>query len=519
MGQHRGSIGRGLNLAGDAVAGAAGAIGKAGLGLAQAVTKEPEGGGPSPARLFGKTLQGAAAGFAGRPDLAPTSRAEEQAQLTAQNQADLEALNEKFQTLGRAQELIQGLPQDKHAEAKELVAVQFDKFSPEEGALARSVLDRPARAFGVIAMFQGDPATQERLANLPVSERLKFLASEQGGRVLDRLTNVNSRVMLNEALPRFIEAAQTVASEEFTEAMEDGVFTEDEALKLNNLLGPEARLSVEMMSAARENPGTVMAHGITPSEFFIEAAKNARFGPTEFDKTGNLIRKSIKPGVPGVKEEIILRAKEVGAGVEASARAFEQWQKVSSTFVKTASSFRRLDASDTSTVAGQLAFVFHFMHTIEPGNQVLQGEFNQVKETQPLTDRIGRFRQRLLEQEILGPKIIEDLRAEARGQIDREVKIQERNEKNFQKVARARGLDDTIGGGVITDEIQELRLVPLGQEAPAEAPAGAVGPGPAEAQKPLVTKEDFERIIQERGLDPSDTAAIVQALSENFRFK
>ncbi|MEE8607500.1 MAG: hypothetical protein V3S55_07850 [Nitrospiraceae bacterium] len=410
---------------------------------------------------------------------------------------------------------MQGLPKDKQAEAIELVAKQFDALSPEKGALAREVLNRPALALGVVAMFEGDPTTQARIEKQSPEEQLKFLISPEGGKILGRLTNVKSRIELSKALPQAIQAAQTRTPERFAKALADGVLTESEFVSINNDLGPD-KLSVELMSAARENPGMLMAQDIIPAEFFLKAAENARFGPAKIDKEGNLSQEETKPGVPGApKKKIILRAKEIGPGIEGKARAFEQFRELSGPFIKTAWSARKLFAADTSTPAGQLSFIFHFMHTIEPGLAVLQGEFDKVQETEPIPERIARMRERILDKELLGPDAIADMVTEAQGQMDVAAKVQEQNEKNYQLVARDRGVDDTIGGGIIFDHIQEFRKTPLGQEAPA-APAEAPAQGP---QKPLVTKEDFTRIVQERGLDPSDTAGIVEALKENFRFR
>lgn len=523
----RSSIGRGLNLAGDvvgavsqaagAVGQAAGAVGQAGLGLAQAATTTQEGQVRSPLQKGLAVIQGGAAGFAGRPDLAPQSNAEIQAQRTAQNQAELETLNKEFQTLSNAQEIVQGLPKDKQAEAIELVAKQFDALSPEKGALAREVLNRPALSFGVIAMFEGDPTTQARLEKVSPEERLKFLISPEGGKALGKLTNVKSRIELSKAIPRAVQAAQTASPEKFAKALEDGVLTESEFISINNDLGPEDKMSVEMLAAGRENPSMWMSFDIIPAEFFLEAAKNARFGPSKFNERGDLIQEETKAGVPGEpKTRLIATAKSVGPESERQARAFQQWQDLSGPFIKTANSVRKLLAADTITPAGQLSFIFHFMHTIEPGLAVLQGEFDKVQETEPIPDRIARMRERILNKELLGPDAILDMIAEAQGQIDVAAKVQEQNEKNFQKVARNRGVDDTIGGGIIFDHIQEFRKIPLGQEAPAEAPAEAAGL--SGQQGTLATEEDMQRISRQIG--STDGAALAQAaLAEGLRLK
>ena len=509
MGLRR-SIGRGLNLAGDvagavgqaagAVGQAAGAVGQAGLGLAKAAVTVPEGGTRSPLGKFAAVVQGGAAGFAGRPDLAPESDAQIQAQRVQAAQQALQQLNNQFQTLKNATSIVNQLPEDRRQSAADSLAPQLAKAIPNGVKLFEEMLAAPTIAEGLEKAFEGDPVFEQLLEADPTGATAQeFLISEQGIDYITRLGNISSQGKLLERLPQAAEFLQTNLPEEFKRLKVGGI-TLQEIQSVNPLLPEELRLSPAEIAAAEDRPDMLLQFGLTLPELDKAILEGKKFDAPTFNENGDLIQTNSKTG-----EVKILRPKSVGTQTpEARATFRRDFRNGSGEFIKIRNAWKTIQASATGTAAGDIALIFAFMKIIDPTSTVREGEFATVQNAAGVSDRVRALHNSFLKGERFGSD------TQRQGFVDQardimlgKAKIQIELEETFKTYAAADGVDTRVGGAMIADFLGDDREL---VDAPDRLAAAQPG------QRAAPTEDDVERIARQIG--SRDPLAIRQAAEE-----
>lgn len=503
----RESIGRGLNLAGDvagAVGQAAGAVGQAGLGLAKAATTVPEGAERSPLGRGAAVLQGAAAGFAGRPDLAPQSDAEIAQQRAQAAQQALQQLNAQFQTLKNATSIVNQLPEDRRQDAADSLAPQIAQAIPGGVKLFEEMLAAPTIAEGLERAFEGDPVFEQLLEIDPTGATAqKFITSDQGLDYITRLGSVASQGKLLERIPQVTEFLQANLPEEF-KRLEVGGITLEELQSVNEALPPEMRLSPGLIASAEERPDVLLQFGLTLPEFDRDIIEGKQFNAPTVDDKGNLVQTNKK-----TKEvKVLLKASEIGPSASQKSGIRKEFTKGSGEFIKVRDAFSRV-RSTSSTAAGDLALIFNFMKVLDPGSVVRESEFATAETVVPAPERILLLRAKFFEARRLSDEARAGIISEAEGLFKGAVENQIKLEQTFGNVAQAGGLDAKVGGAIILDYINEDRELVT---APDRLAAAGIQPGA------LATEEDVQRIARQIGsTDP--TAIAEAALAEGLRLQ
>lgn len=120
-------------------------------------------------------------------------------------------------------------------------------------------------------------------------------------------------------------------------------------------------------------------------------------------------------------------------------------------FNKIESSFGRIQAAaEDPSAAGDLALIFNFMKMLDPGSVVRESEFATAANAAGVPDRIRAQFNRVLEGERLAPNTRKDFVGRADKIFNKQVKLTERIEKDFVKLAERFGLerDDIVVRGL-----------------------------------------------------------------------
>jgi hypothetical protein len=144
--------------------------------------------------------------------------------------------------------------------------------------------------------------------------------------------------------------------------------------------------------------------------------------PTE---AANVARKKVK-GKSGPEAETALRAEFV---------------KSASDFVKVRDSFGRIRAAaEDPSAAGDLALIFNFMKTLDPGSVVRESEFATAQNAAGVPDRTIALYNRVLRGERLAPNTREDFVNKAEVLFRSQEKIHNKRISEFQGLARRNGV-------------------------------------------------------------------------------
>ena len=166
---------------------------------------------------------------------------------------------------------------------------------------------------------------------------------------------------------------------------------------------------------------------------------------------------------------------------DTQSKARKEWKAESGVFNKTQDAFRRVVSSaDRATAAGDLAMVFNFMKTLDPGSVVRESEFATAQNSAGIPDRLRAKYNRLLRGERLAPDQRQDFLTTASdlylGQVDQ----QQRKRGQYEQAYRASGLDPSR---TLVDYIDRDLVKRFAQQ---DAPQGGVAtaPQPPMAQTP-----------------------------------
>lgn len=105
--------------------------------------------------------------------------------------------------------------------------------------------------------------------------------------------------------------------------------------------------------------------------------------------------------------------------------------------------YRKVEASATGepTGASDLALIFGYMKTIDPGSTVREGEFANAEEAQGVPDRIRSLYNKILQGERLNPSTRQEFLASARNQMISQLKVQMDTDDRFSMLAKRADAD------------------------------------------------------------------------------
>ena len=169
---------------------------------------------------------------------------------------------------------------------------------------------------------------------------------------------------------------------------------------------------------------------------------------------------------------------------DTQSKARREWKSESGVFNTTQDAFRRVVSSaDRATAAGDLAMVFNFMKTLDPGSVVRESEFATAQNSAGIPDRLRAQYNRLLRGERLAPDQRKDFLTTAGGLYLGQVEQQERKRGQFEQAYRASGLDPANALIDYIDRDLVKRFAP--QDAPQATPQGG-GIATTSPQAPII---------------------------------
>ena len=148
-------------------------------------------------------------------------------------------------------------------------------------------------------------------------------------------------------------------------------------------------------------------------------------------------------------------------GFDTQSKARKEWKGESGVFVKTQDAFWRVVTSaDRGTAAGDLAMVFNFMKTLDPGSVVRESEFATAQNSAGIPDRLRAQYNKMLRGERLAPDTRQDFLTTASGLYLGQVDQQQRKRGQYEQAYRASGLDPATALVDYVDRDLVKRFVP-----------------------------------------------------------
>lgn len=107
------------------------------------------------------------------------------------------------------------------------------------------------------------------------------------------------------------------------------------------------------------------------------------------------------------------------------------------------------------TAAGDLALVFIFMKSLDPGSTVRESEFKAAASVRGIPDQVVQLREKILAGEILTKKQRIDFKNIAEKQLVAQLKVQKKFDQVFIRIAKKRGLPvEDIAPALVPDTEQ-----------------------------------------------------------------
>lgn len=218
----------------------------------------------------------------------------------------------------------------------------------------------------------------------------------------------------------------------------------------------------------------------------------------------------------------------------------KEFTKLSQPYLEARTGFEKVQtAADTNSAAGDVALIFGFMKTIDPGSTVREGEFATAEEAGGVPDRIVTLYNRLVTGERLSPEQRADFAEQAELQFSIYERAQLRHEEQYRNIAISQGMEpdrvvvnfrgagqpgDVTGaqqGGagepIVLD--YDLQGRPLGGSALQAAPTGQPAPAvsaPGEDGGAVEPRESRQR--RQRESDPERADPRIEAAQAMMEF-
>jgi hypothetical protein len=130
-------------------------------------------------------------------------------------------------------------------------------------------------------------------------------------------------------------------------------------------------------------------------------------------------------------------------------KLMDDFDKLSKDFRSTRDAFARIEASAKDpSAAGDLALIFNYMKTLDPGSTVREGEFATAQNSASLPNKVTALYNQVLEGTRLAPEQRQDFLERARKLYKSQASIQKKNIDLYSKRATKFGIDPA---DVITD--------------------------------------------------------------------
>jgi hypothetical protein len=130
-------------------------------------------------------------------------------------------------------------------------------------------------------------------------------------------------------------------------------------------------------------------------------------------------------------------------------KLMDDFDKLSKDFRSTRDAFARIEASAKDpSAAGDLAMIFNYMKTLDPGSTVREGEFATAQNSASLPNQVTAMYNKVLEGTRLAPEQRQDFLSRARKLYKSQATIQKKNIELYTKRATKFGIDPS---DVITD--------------------------------------------------------------------
>lgn len=206
------------------------------------------------------------------------------------------------------------------------------------------------------------------------------------------------------------------------------------------------------------------------------------------------------------KAEVAARKAEMKAAGEndfQQAKALRnEYDKASQTSEESLVAFNKVEAAASTpqpSGASDMALLFNFMKSIDPGSVVRESEFKAASETQPIPERVAQLREKVLRGELLSPeqrkRIVEQSQRALQSQLEIQKNIDDRFSGLAQKfgIERAKVLDDRFASAM--ERFGELQrsaeYIPLGRQ-----PQGGAGVAIGAPARP-----SFDNMSDDQALD------------------
>lgn len=154
-------------------------------------------------------------------------------------------------------------------------------------------------------------------------------------------------------------------------------------------------------------------------------------------------------GDPNMQETPQMRRLKNNDYFNKSDKLKDDFDRLSKDFRSTRDSYARIEASAKNpSAAGDLALIFNYMKTLDPGSTVREGEFATAQNSASIPDRIRGTYNKILQGTRLAPEQRKDFVDRARKLYESQASIQEKNISLYKTRAERFGLDPQ---DVITD--------------------------------------------------------------------
>lgn len=173
-------------------------------------------------------------------------------------------------------------------------------------------------------------------------------------------------------------------------------------------------------------------------------------------------------GLQKMQQEQMKQAKESEKNIAAGEDKLRgEFSSLAKPFIDVRDSYNRIQsASQEPSAAGDIAMIFNYMKMLDPQSVVRESEFATAANAGSIPERIRAQYNKALQGERLTESMRKDYVSRANKLYDAQLKGYNKNKKNYEKLAKERGLDPNkviLDFETTTDELKDTYTAPNGK--------------------------------------------------------